>query len=91
MSSSTRSCPSASRAPTWPRVAARDGAVAAPVLAAVRSQHGLAAAQASQLRRLRREAVAPVSTLPFVAGARLHPDDVEHLAGHLARRMDGAG
>ena len=71
-------------------VAARDGAVAAPVLAAVRSHHGLAAAQASQLRRLRREAAAPVSTLPFVAGARLHPHDVEHLAAHLARRLDGA-
>ena len=71
-------------------VAARDGAAAAPVLAAVRSQHGLAAAQASQLRRLRREAVAPVSTLPFVAGARLDPDDVEHLAGHLAPAVDGA-
>ena len=34
---------------------------------------------------------APVSTLPFVAGARLHPHDVERLAAHLARRLDGRG
>jgi hypothetical protein len=68
-------------------IAADDGHVPPAVLAAVRAQHGLAAAQAGQLRRLRRHAAAPVTTLPAVPGSRLHPHDVAHLAGHLAQRM----
>jgi len=69
------------------RVAAADGAVEASVLAAVRGQHGLAASHAAQLRRLRRHGAAPVTTLPFVPGGRLHPDDVGHLSAHLAQRV----
>ena len=91
-SSSTRSCPQRfGRA----ELAARRGPRrrrAAPVLArACASHHGLAAAQ--------RRAAAPPAPgggrrpsrrCPSSPGARLHPHDVEHLAAHLARRLDGA-
>jgi hypothetical protein len=59
----------------------------APEAYAVRAQHALAAGQASQLRRLRRDLDVPVTTLPFVAGARLHAQDVEHLGAQLAQGM----
>jgi anion-transporting ArsA/GET3 family ATPase len=59
----------------------------APTAHAVRAHHGLAAVQASQLRRLRRHLDVPVTTLPLVPGSRLHAQDVEHLAAHLAQRL----
>lgn len=65
-------------------IAAADGAVAPAVLAAVRSQHGQAAAQQSQLRRLRRLATAPVHSLPFVATPALALEHVDALADRLA-------
>jgi anion-transporting ArsA/GET3 family ATPase len=65
------------------RVTARDGAVAPPIVAAVRRQHGQGSAQQSQLARLRRHAAAPVTTLPLVAGARLGLEDVRELAARL--------
>ena len=61
----------------------------APAAHAVRAHHALAAGQASQLRRLRRRLDVPVTTLPFVPGARLHPQDVMHLANHLRARLGG--
>jgi len=72
------------------QLAGADGPVPEPVLAAVHDRHGLASSQAAQLRRLRKDSAAAVSTLPFVVGGRLHADDVGHLAAHLAQRMDGA-
>src|SRR4051794_28208090 len=65
------------------RVTARDGAIAPPVVAAARRQHGQGSAQQSQLARLRRHASAPVVTLPLVAAPRLGVEDVRELAGRL--------
>jgi hypothetical protein len=69
-------------------VAAADGAVPEAVAGAARRQQGQASAQQSQLRRLRRDARAPVMTLPFVPAAQLGVDDVEML-GHELRRHVG--
>ncbi len=66
------------------RIAAADGSVAPAVLAAVRSQYGQAAAQQSQLRRLRRLAAAPVHTLGFVAAPALELEHIDALADRLA-------
>jgi anion-transporting ArsA/GET3 family ATPase len=65
------------------RVMAVDGAVAPAVAAAARSQHGQGSAQRSQLARLRRHVVAPVTTLPIVAAPRLEIEDVRELARRL--------
>ncbi|MEN3281673.1 MAG: hypothetical protein V7607_2813 [Solirubrobacteraceae bacterium] len=65
------------------RLAARDGAVPAAVIVAARRRHGQATAQQGQLRRLRRHAIAPVTTLPFISRPQLDVDDVRELAGHL--------
>jgi hypothetical protein len=57
------------------------------VAEAVRSQAGQAAAQQGQLRRLRRDAIAAVATLPFLAVPELRPADVEGLAALLGERL----
>jgi anion-transporting ArsA/GET3 family ATPase len=51
--------------------------------------HGVGGEQQRQLRRLRREAAAPVVTLPFVASPALGPDEVEQLSEVLERRLAG--
>jgi anion-transporting ArsA/GET3 family ATPase len=73
------------------RVAGADGAVPPEVLAAVRLQHGQAAAQQAQLRRLRAKAAAEVHTLPFRSSPRIGVDDVRELAGALSRRLGPRG
>jgi anion-transporting ArsA/GET3 family ATPase len=65
------------------RLTAADGAVAAPVAAAARRQHGQGSVQQSQLARLRRHIDAPVTTLPVVAAPRLEIEDVRDLARRL--------
>jgi anion-transporting ArsA/GET3 family ATPase len=65
------------------RLAACDGAVPAAVIVAARRRHGQATAQQGQLRRLRRHAVAPVTTLPFLSRPQLDVDDVRELAARL--------
>jgi anion-transporting ArsA/GET3 family ATPase len=62
---------------------------AAAVRAAL-TAHERARAQRSHLRRLRREAAAPVVTLPFVFETELGLPEYELLAGDLARRLAGA-
>jgi anion-transporting ArsA/GET3 family ATPase len=69
------------------RLAAADGALPAAVVAAARRQHGQAAAQQTQLRRLRRHASTHVTTLPHVSTPRLELDDVRTLADELERRL----
>jgi anion-transporting ArsA/GET3 family ATPase len=68
-------------------LASADGVVPGAVAAAARSQHGQAAVQQGQLRRLRRHATAEVVTLPFVPHASLLLDDVRSLATALAGRV----
>jgi hypothetical protein len=70
------------------RTAAADGAVPGAVAEAVCRQHGVAAAQQGQLRRLRRDAAAPVVTLPFVAAPALGVAEIEGLAEVLAARLE---
>jgi hypothetical protein len=65
------------------RLAAGDGAVPAAVIVAARRRHGQSTAQQGQLRRLRRHAVATVTTLPFLSRPQLDVDDVRELAGRL--------
>jgi anion-transporting ArsA/GET3 family ATPase len=65
------------------RLAAGDGAVPAAVIVAARRRHGQATAQQGQLRRLRRHAVAPVTTLPFLSRPQLDVDDLREFAGRL--------
>jgi anion-transporting ArsA/GET3 family ATPase len=73
------------------QIAAADGAVPGAVAEAVARRHGVAAAQQGQLRRLRRDALAPVVTLPFVPAQALGVAEVEALAGTIAQRLDGRG
>jgi anion-transporting ArsA/GET3 family ATPase len=61
----------------------RDDAALRAALAA----HERARAQRTHLRRLRREAGAPVVTLPFVFERELGLPEYERLAGDLARRL----
>jgi anion-transporting ArsA/GET3 family ATPase len=68
-------------------LAAANGALPAAVVAAARRQHGQAAAQQTQLRRLRRHASTHVTTLPHVSTPRLELDDVRALADELERRL----
>lgn len=71
------------------RIEAVDGRVSAPVdaaLAAALSEHHRARSQRSQLRRLRKETAAPVTTLPYVFEPELGPDELERLASELERR-----
>jgi anion-transporting ArsA/GET3 family ATPase len=65
------------------RLAAGDGAVPAAVIVAARRRHGQATAQQGQLRRLRRHASAPVTTLPFLSRPQLDVDDVRELSERL--------
>jgi anion-transporting ArsA/GET3 family ATPase len=65
------------------RLAASDGAVPGAVVIAARRRHGQATAQQGQLRRLRRHAGAPITTLPFLSRPQLDVDDVRELAGRL--------
>ena len=65
------------------RLATGDGAVPSAVVTAARRRHGQVTAQQGQLRRLRRHAVAPVTTLPFLARPQLDVDDVRELAERL--------
>jgi hypothetical protein len=69
------------------RLGAANGRVPPAVAEAVRSQAGQAAAQQGQLRRLRRDAIAAVATLPFLAVPELRPADVEGLAALLGERL----
>jgi anion-transporting ArsA/GET3 family ATPase len=69
------------------RVAGADGGAPRAVVAATRRQHGQAAAQQGQLRRLRRHARAHVVTLPLVATPMLGAEDCEALAAELSRRL----
>jgi anion-transporting ArsA/GET3 family ATPase len=68
------------------RLVACDGAIAHPVAAAARRQHGQASVQQGQLRRLRRHTSAHVTTLPYVAAPQLGLEQVRELAQELARR-----
>ena len=65
------------------RLAAGDGAVPGAVVIAARRRHGQATAQHGQLRRLRRHAGAPITTLPFLSRPQLDVDDVRELAERL--------
>jgi len=56
-------------------------------LGAALSEHRRAKAQRSQLRRLRSEAEAPVSTLPFLFEPEIGGDEVEALSRELERRL----
>ncbi len=56
-------------------------------LHAALSEHRRARAQRSQLRRLRREAEAPVSTLPFLFEPEIGGAEVEALSRELERRL----
>jgi anion-transporting ArsA/GET3 family ATPase len=65
------------------RLAGSDVAVPAAVVIAARRRHGQATAQQGQLRRLRRHASTPITTLPFLSRPQLDVDDVRELAGRL--------
>ena len=65
------------------RLAAGDGALPGAVVIAARRRHGQATAQQGQLRRLRRHAGAPITTLPFLSRPQLDVDDVRELAERL--------
>jgi len=71
------------------RVEAAGDGVPVGVLEGVRRSDGVVAEQQRQVRRLRREATAPVVTLPFVASPALEADDVERLSELLERRLAG--
>jgi len=71
------------------RLSVADGRVPPAVSAAVRSQAGQAAVQHEQLRRLRRDAHAPVSTLPFLAVGEIGPGELHGLADVLGERLAG--
>jgi len=71
------------------RVEAAGDGVPVGVLDAVRRSDGVVAEQQRQVRRLRREATAPVVTLPFVASPALEADDIERLSELLERRLAG--
>jgi hypothetical protein len=79
----------------WPRrmsgrdaaaVAARDGALSPQVHRATTASATRVRTQQAQLARLRREASAPVQTLPFVFTTQLGPDDLQA----FGRRLSGA-
>lgn len=71
-------------------IAAADGKpskAARAALDAALSEHNRARAQRSQLRRLRREADAPVSTLPFLFEPEIGQEQIETLSRELERRL----
>ena len=67
----------------------RDG-LAGRALSAARAEHRWAAGQQAQLRRLRRQATAPVLTLPFLFSPQLGTAELERLAGELERKLSQA-
>lgn len=69
------------------RAASENGHRDDTALRAALSAHERARAQRTHLRRLRREAEAPVVTLPFVFERELGLPEYERLAGDLARRL----
>jgi anion-transporting ArsA/GET3 family ATPase len=71
------------------RIVAAGDRVPSGARAAVRRSHGVVGEEQRQLRRLRREAAAPVVTLPFVASPALGPEEVEQLSEVLERRLAG--
>ncbi|WP_187368946.1 ArsA-related P-loop ATPase [Baekduia soli] len=66
------------------RVAAADGALAAAPRHAVAAAAGRVRVQQSQLARLRRDATAPVLTLPFLFETGLHDEHIRALSTRLA-------
>jgi anion-transporting ArsA/GET3 family ATPase len=75
------------------RAAAADG-LAPEALGAVRAalaEHARARTQRSHLRRLRREAAAPVYTLPFLFEAEVGLDEYRTLAAKLGRDLARSG
>ena len=66
-----------------------DAQLGPPVATALRSRHQRAELQAAQLRRLRRHAVAPVVTTPYLPAHAIGPDEVESLSTTLGRRLRG--
>lgn len=71
-------------------IASADGkpsAAARSALEAALSEHERARAQRSQLRRLKREADAPVTTLPFLFEPEIGEEQVEALSRELERRL----
>jgi anion-transporting ArsA/GET3 family ATPase len=67
--------------------AAWAGAAARAALGAALSEHRRARAENAQLRRLRRAASAPVTTLPRVFEPELRREDLERLSLELERRL----
>ena len=65
----------------------RPSRAAGDALAAALSEHHRARAQRSQLRRLKRDADAPVSTLPFLFEPEIGGQQVEVLSRELERRL----
>jgi len=51
------------------------------------SEYAQAKSQRSQLRRLKREAGAPVATLPYLFEADLDLDSFDHLSVELEKRL----
>jgi anion-transporting ArsA/GET3 family ATPase len=69
------------------RAASDNGHQSDAALRAALNAHERAKAQRTHLRRLRRDAEAPVVTLPFVFERELGLPEYERLAGDLARRL----
>jgi hypothetical protein len=72
------------------RLAALDGSGSPGARAALRAallEHERARAQRGQLRRLRRQAEAPVTTLPYLFEPELGLEEVEQLSRELQRRL----
>jgi anion-transporting ArsA/GET3 family ATPase len=69
------------------RNASSDTPVTQAALSAAVSEHRRARAEHSQVRRLRRAATAPVSTLPRIFEPELGRADLEHLSVELERRL----
>jgi hypothetical protein len=68
------------------RIAALDGDLKAGARAALRaalSEHARAASQHAELRRLRKQVTAPVSTLPYLFESELGRAEVERLSHDL--------
>jgi anion-transporting ArsA/GET3 family ATPase len=71
-------------------LASLDGAGSAgqrAALGAALSEHRRARAQRAELRRLKREAEAPVATLPYLFQPDLGPEQLERLSKELERRL----
>jgi anion-transporting ArsA/GET3 family ATPase len=73
--------------PDLERLEAAGAAVPSPARRAARSETARTRAQQSQLGRLRREATAPIVTLPFVPAATLGRKQVERLGAALAAKL----